>query len=339
MSDGLRVTLACGGAFLLALLTIELARRIAWKTEFLDRPRDYKKHSGATPYLGGAGVIAAFVVVATVAGDAFGQIATVMILAIGIWAMGTVDDRITLHPGLRFGIQVGAALVLWIDEVRWEPFGFMPIDLLITVIWVAGLTNAFNLLDNIDGASATAAACSAIGIGVVALDASAGEFAAVCFALAGACTAFLTFNFSKNRRIFLGDGGSMPIGFLVASLAMLAPYGVGGLGVLLAVPLAGIAIFDTSLVVLSRRRRGVGILTGGRDHSTHRLLVPFGTPLRVAGLLAAVQLVLCTVVLLSVGASDAVVWSVTAVYVAAGLFLLAYFEGPKLAPDYPEQTS
>ena len=335
MADGARAFLALGGAALVALLTVPLARRLAIATDFLDRPRDYKTHGGAIPYLGGLGVMVAFGIVAGLLGDAYADIGTVMALAFGLCLMGSIDDRWTLSPTLRFALQLGAAALLWADGIRWEPFDLVLLDLPLTLAWVVGLTNAFNLLDNIDGAAGVTGAVSAAGIGAIALHEGSGDLAAVAFALSGACASFLLFNLTDRFKVFLGDGGSMPLGFLVAALAMLLPTGLGNVALLAAVPLAGVAIFDTSLVVLSRRRRGVGILTGGRDHSTHRLLGPLGTPRRVAVVLALAQGALGALAFVMTDLSEGAVLLVSGGYVALGVYLLSVFEGPALAPDAP----
>ena len=335
MDEGLIEALAFVGAGALAFVTVPIARRVAIATDFLDRPRDYKEHGRAVPYLGGAGVMVAFAIVAAVAGAGLDGIAIVVALALGLCVMGSIDDRRTLHPGARFLLQAGAGVVLWADGIRWEPFGVPALDLAVTVIWVAGLTNAFNLLDNIDGASATTGAVSALGIGAIAVNEGAGELAAVAFALSGACAAFLFFNLTERWKLFLGDGGSMPLGFLVAALAMMLPMQAGSLEVLVAVPLAGVAIFDTSLVVVSRRRRGVGILTGGRDHSTHRLLGPLGSPAWVAVALALAQAALAALAFAMSGMTEAAVAIASCAYIALGLSLIAVFEGSLLSPRAP----
>ncbi len=334
MNEGLEAALAFAGAGALALVTVPLARRVAIATDFLDHPQSYKKHARSIPYLGGAGMMAAFTIVAVAAvaaGDAVPRFAPVLVLALGLCVMGTVDDRRTLPPGLRFLLQAGAGAVLWADGIGWEPFGVPALDLLVTIVWVAGLTNAFNLLDNIDGASGTTGAVSAAGIGVVALNGGFANLAAVAFALSGACLAFLAFNLTDRWKLFLGDGGSMPLGFLIAALAMMLPVGSGH-AVLTAVPLAGVAIFDTSLVVVSRRRRGVGILTGGRDHSTHRLLRPLGSAALVALALGLTQAALGALAVAMGGMSDTEVLVTSCAYVALGISLMVLFEGPALAP-------
>jgi len=339
LTDGPQALLAFAGAGAIALIAVPAARRVADATGFMDHPVSYKKHARSTPYLGGAAVIAAFMIAASLLGSAWSSFSTVMLLVLVLTAMGTIDDRRTLGPGLRFGLQLAAAAVLWAEGIRWELFGVAALDLPITLIWVAGLTNAFNLLDNIDGAAATTAAVSAAGIGAIALAEGSGDLATLAFALSGACAAFLVFNLACPSKIFLGDGGSLPLGFLIAALAMLLPTSLGNEALLAAVPLAGIAIFDTSLVVLSRTRRGISILVGGRDHSTHRLLHRLGSPRRVALALAGAQAALCGLAFGMQDLGSEAVAIVAIAYVLAGAAVLALFEAPALAPQPVEQSA
>ncbi len=144
--------------------------------------------------------------------------------------------------------------------------------------------NAFNLMDNLDGATGTVTAVAASGIGALAATGSAWALGAMALALAGACAGFLPYNLAKPARIFLGDGGSMPIGLIISALIMaMTPVGeLGEVMVPIAVVLVGLPALDTALVIVSRRRRGVSVFSGGRDHLTHRLLAKLGTPRRVA---------------------------------------------------------
>jgi UDP-GlcNAc:undecaprenyl-phosphate GlcNAc-1-phosphate transferase len=134
--------------------------------------------------------------------------------------------------------------------------------------------------------------------------------AVIVLAVAGACAGFLPYNLSSPSRIFLGDGGSMPVGFIVAGAVMAAPgHSELGFAALLALaPIVALPILDTTLVVISRRRGGRPILSGGRDHLTHRLRAVLGSPRLVALTLATAQAGLCiTGVLL---AQAAIAWVV-----------------------------
>lgn len=338
MPGELRALVAFAAAALLTVALVPLARRVALRTSFFDRPVAYKAHASPTPYLGGVAVIAAFIVAAAALGSVWSKFAVVAALALALMAMGTVDDRRNLGPGLRFAMQLGAGAALWAADIRWEIAGVAWLDLPITMIWVAGLANAFNLLDNIDGATGTTAAVSAAGIGTLALINDDAALAATAFALSGACAGFLVFNLAGPATIFLGDGGSLPIGFLIAALAMLVPSSLGELALLGAIPLAGIAIFDTTLVVLSRTRRGVNVLTGGRDHTTHRLLAVLGSARRVAAVLVLVQGALCGIALGMQDLSDEGAVAAAIAYVVLGTALLVAFERPSRVPTPAEQS-
>jgi UDP-GlcNAc:undecaprenyl-phosphate GlcNAc-1-phosphate transferase len=124
--------------------------------------------------------------------------------------------------------------------------------------------------------------------------------AGLAFALSAACLVFLPWNLAGPAKIFLGDGGSMPVGFLVAALAMATTRHSddGHAGVLVAALLAGLPILDMTLVSVSRMRRGVSLMTGGRDHLTHRILLALHSPRSVAAVLALAQGALCSIAVL-----------------------------------------
>src|SRR4051812_42117760 len=132
-------------------------------------------------------------------------------------ALGTLDDRFPVAPRWRVLAEIGAGCAVSAAGLGWSVFGSEALDLLLTVAWVVGLCNAFNLMDNLDGAAGTVAGISAAGVGTLALAHDDPALAAFAFALAGACAGFLPHNLARPARIFLGDGGSLPIGFLVAA--------------------------------------------------------------------------------------------------------------------------
>ncbi len=249
--------------------------------------------------------------------------------------IGTIDDRIALAPRYRVAVELAAAGLLFSAGVHWSPFGSGVLDFVLSAAWVVGIVNAFNLMDNIDGATATVTAVSSAAIAVIALLADQTAVGVVSLAVAGACLGFLPHNLAGPARIFLGDGGSMPLGFMVAALSMAALDGgsLGGAAVLGGGLVAGLPILDTTLVVVSRHRRGVPFATGGRDHLTHRLLARAGSVHRVVVLLAAGQSVL---VALAIASSQLGPWfAVPAVLLVglAGLRAIAVLESPAWWPN------
>jgi UDP-GlcNAc:undecaprenyl-phosphate/decaprenyl-phosphate GlcNAc-1-phosphate transferase len=288
------------GAVLLSLAAVwiltPLAVRVAHRTGMYDHPRGYKAHRAPTACLGGAAVMTGFFVAVLALGEDLSRFWPVLVGALGLMAVGTLDDRSGLAPRYRIGAEVAAAALLWHYGLGWTFLSSEFEELVLTSIWVVGFTNAFNLMDNMDGAASTVASVCAGGIAAQSLVVGNDQALAVmALALAGACIGFLRYNLRAGRpaRIFLGDGGSMPIGFVVAALAMSIPVDepIGWPVLLTAALLLGIPVLDTLLVVVSRTRRGVSVVTAGRDHLTHRLRMRLASPIAVAVALAVTQAV------------------------------------------------
>jgi UDP-GlcNAc:undecaprenyl-phosphate GlcNAc-1-phosphate transferase len=313
-----------------ALVLVPLAIRVALRTNFVDCPGGYKGHARPTPYLGGGAVILAIATALPFFGSAAGDLAPLLIWALVLAVVGTVDDKRNLNPLTRLVIEVVAAAALWNYGLGWTVFGNPAADLALTVVWVVGLVNAFNLMDNMDGAASTVAAVCAAGVGLFAAMNGEIGLSAVCLAVTGACLGFLRYNLSRPARIFLGDGGSMPIGFIVAGAVMVSPgTQTFGWSALLAVaPMVGLPILDTTLVVISRRRGHRPILAGGRDHLTHRLRAIVGSAHGVAASLCAVQTALCLSVIGLMQLNHLLAAVGAAMLVAAGGFVIYVLETP-----------
>jgi UDP-GlcNAc:undecaprenyl-phosphate GlcNAc-1-phosphate transferase len=329
LPDELRLILAFAVAAGLVQLTVPLAIRLAVATGFLDHPRGYKKHVRPTPYLGGLGVMAAALPVALAVGGG-PDVLVIVACAAGLCLVGIADDRAHLGPGVRVFAEFAAAFALWQADLGWLLWHGNFLDLTLTTVWVVGLVNAFNLMDNLDGATGSVGGVSAAGVGVLAATQGEVGIAAMSFALAGACAGFLRFNLARPSRVFLGDGGSMPVGFLLAAglTAIPSSESFGTAAVFAVVPLVGLAVFDTTLVVFSRVRRGVGIFTGGRDHLTHRLLNLVGTPQNVALALAGAQAALCVLGFLLFDSTIVTVFSAATAYVLLGAAAIGALEWP-----------
>jgi UDP-GlcNAc:undecaprenyl-phosphate GlcNAc-1-phosphate transferase len=306
-------------ATVVAAAATPVAMRAAVRLQFMDKPAGYKGHATPTPYLGGSAVVLAFVCAALLAAGHPERTGPVVAGAIVLWAVGTADDRVNLSPYLRLGIEALIAAALWASGLGWD-LGLGPaVDLVVTVLWIAGVVNAFNLFDNMDGAAGTMAGVVAAAVailGVVLGD----TWLAVCGgALCGACLGFLPYNLCSPPRIFLGDGGSMPIGFIVAALVMIGASDAVRYwqALAMALLLVGIPLLDTCLVVISRRRRGLSVLTGGRDHLTHRTRRRLTTVRSVAVSLGAAQALLAVLALAAYRGGSLVLVIVVAAYVLA----------------------
>jgi UDP-GlcNAc:undecaprenyl-phosphate/decaprenyl-phosphate GlcNAc-1-phosphate transferase len=311
-----------------ALVLVPLAIRLATRTGFLDLPAGYKGHMRATPYLGGLAVVGAAAVPIFAFGAETSRYAALLIWAVVLFVVGTVDDKRSLNPLVRLVIEAIAGVALWHYGLGWAVFGSTALNVAITVLWVVGLVNAFNLMDNMDGASSSVAAVSALGAAALALGGGDVALAVILLAVAGACGGFLRHNLGEPSRIFLGDGGSMPLGLVVAGAVMAAPLdgSLGWTALLAAAPIVGLPILDTTLVVISRRRAGRAVLSGGRDHLTHRLRAVLGSPRLVAVALASAQAALCVIAIVIAQTGAAGVIVLASVYIFAGLGVIYTLE-------------
>lgn len=325
-------------SFLVALLVTPLAIRIASRTGFLDQPRGYKSHAAPTPYLGGAVVLAGFLAGA-IAGAAIGEshLVSLFIGAAFLWIVGTADDRVSLGAGARVLAEVLAAVALWQGGLGWSLFGGEVADLLVTILWVVGLVNAFNLMDNLDGAAATVSAVCALGIAGLAAQNDVDSLSALALAVAGGCAGFLRYNLTRPARIFLGDGGSMLLGFLIAALSMATwrESALDGVDLLPIIMLAGLPVLDMTLVIVSRLRRGAPVGKGGRDHITHRLMSKLGSARLVALTLAVAQAALCLVAIELTGWGEGAVLVTSGVAFVLGLVTVAILELPTFTSTFP----
>lgn len=340
MSAELRLALALGlGAVVTAVLT-PLAIRVAGLTGFYDRPIGYKGHSRATPYLGGVAVVAGALTAALGigAGSRYGWI---VVLAVVLCAVGTIDDARTVGPGLRVLCELATGAVLWKVGLGWHVLGVDVLDLLLSSLWVVGVVNAFNLMDNMDGSAASVASVSAIGVCALALLADDATLGALALGVAASCLTFLTHNLRTPARIFLGDGGSMPVGLLVAASAMAlsAHDQPGWPGLVDGLLVVGVVALDTTLVMVSRIRRRIALTTGGRDHLTHRLSVRLGSPCRVAAALAAIQVTFGVLALLVSRAGTGEVALAASGYLVFVGVTVSILESPTWNPTHPRSAT
>lgn len=264
-----------------------LVLRFAIGRQILDRPELYKTQESPVPYLGGvaivgsfaAAVIAAAAVVRPVGG--VDELSLVLGLGLLLAVVGLLDDLRGLGPFVRLAVELGAALAVWRAGTAVTAFDSDVLNAVLTVGWIVGVTNAYNLLDNMDGLSAGIAAISAGFIFLLA--ALNGQFlvAALAIGLAGCAVGFLRHNFHP-ARIYMGDAGSLFIGFLVAVLGIKLRFdGPTHVTFLVPILVTGVALFDTALVTVTRLLHRRNPLAGGRDHVSHRLVF-VGIPVRGA---------------------------------------------------------
>jgi UDP-GlcNAc:undecaprenyl-phosphate/decaprenyl-phosphate GlcNAc-1-phosphate transferase len=330
--------MAITAAFLMAAgltaATVPLAMDLAGRTGFFDTPAGYKAHRRPTPYLGGVAVLTAAALPILLLDDDLGRYWPLLLGALGLSVVGTVDDRVNLSPFLRVGIEILAAWLLWTQGLGWSFLDSGVANFLLTAFWVTGIVNAFNLMDNLDGVASSVAAVSSACVGALALIGGDSALALIAAALCGSLVGFLRFNLARPARIFLGDGGSMAIGFLLAGGLMSAPMGeLSGWPALIAASVAvGLPVFDTSMVVLSRRRRGAPVFSGATDHTTHRLLGFLKTPRAVAAVMAAMQAALCGLAIEATRLGTGAAVALACLAVLIGMCMVVAIDGPRWSP-------
>lgn len=319
-------------AFLLPLIAVWLLTpatgKLAHRFGILDHPSEERYHASATPYLGGAVVALGLMLVGSFVVGASWQLVAIVTGAIGLMLIGLLDDRFGLRPWIKLLMETLAAVGLWASGVRGAVFDVAVLDLAVSVLWVLAITNALNLLDNMDGLAAGVTAIASTTYFVIA--AAQGDYlvGSLAIALAGASLGFLRHNFPP-ARIFLGDAGSLMLGFLLAALALKLDL-VGGAGItrlVIPIMILGVPIFDTLLVIIARTREGRPVFLGGTDHSSHRLteLGLSGTSVALATYTA--QLLLCGAALLLVNADPAVVVGALMLVLVIAAFILGRFLG------------
>jgi len=263
-------------ALILAAAGTPILRQIAPRFGFMDRPAARKIHSSSVPLMGGLAIYVAFLVTLIIFGNQLNltQLVSIFAGATLVSFMGLWDDRRSLPAWIKLLGQVVAAGALLISGVTISLFDWAILNWMVTLLWVVGITNAMNLLDNMDGLSAGIAAIAA-GF-ILLLAAGSGQYlvGGLAAALLGACIGFLFYNLNP-AQIFMGDSGSLFIGFMLAALGIKLrfPNNITAVTWMIPVLVLGLPIFDTSLVIISRLRKGQNPLTTpGKDHISHRLV-------------------------------------------------------------------
>lgn len=258
---------------LLALYGVPIARQAALKYGIVDAPDGRLKHQREpVPYFGGLAIYLAFLMSLAFTFEFRQDVLGIVLGGTIVVMLGLIDDFGVLTPWTKLIGQLLAVFVLIKSGIRIEIAAFPEwLDLALTVFWMVGLINAFNLLDIMDGLSAGVGAVSASCLLVVALLQGDQTIAVMLVALIGSLLGFLKYNWHP-ARIYMGDTGAMLIGLLLGAMAMIGKYPSDHpLSLLTPVFIVGIPIFDTLFVMYIRYRRGLPIFWGSPDHIAIRL--------------------------------------------------------------------
>lgn len=271
-------------AFTLVVAITPGFRSLARRIGSVDQPGEKKIHRQAIPLLGGVGLYIAVIVAILLFGQWF-----FIRQAVGILIGGTLmsftglwDDHRNLAPSTKLFIQLVASVVVIATGIQIELFNAEWQNIVVTVIWIVVVSNSFNLIDNMDGLSAGLAAIASLFF--LVLSALNGQYLVGMLSAAtlGGCLGFLFYNFNP-ATIFMGDAGSLFIGFIIAATGIKLRFPENTPLVTWMVPVIVLAVplFDTLFVTVSRTARGQSILVGGKDHVSHRLLSTTGSERRV----------------------------------------------------------
>lgn len=325
-------------SFVFTFATTPLVRRLAFKigAGAVDIPKDARRmHKKPTPRIGGIAIVFGFTVAtlcfATPSRQLFGTLAGAMIIAV----MGFIDDCKNLPAKLKFVVQIVAALVvIFVGDIKIDvftnpnllsdnPYWVLPqwLSVGITMIWIVFITNAVNFIDGLDGLAAGVSAIMSVSLVFISI--RVGEYPIALFgmALMGSCFGFLPFNFNP-AKIFMGDTGSNFLGFMLATLSIQGVFKSYAV-ISFAVPLLilGLPLFDASFAMIRRILRGQSPMVADRGHLHHRLVdMGFSQKQTVfilyavsgvlgitavllaeSGVLRALLLVICVLILLSIG--------------------------------------
>jgi UDP-GlcNAc:undecaprenyl-phosphate GlcNAc-1-phosphate transferase len=319
-------------AFVAALVLVPLCRYGARRFGFVAKPREDRWHTREIAMLGGVGIALSILVAMLV----FGKLGDLGVLCTAVGLMfltGLADDIWSLKPATKLVIEIGIASIFLYFGYHLNWVNGVTLDWMLTLIWIVGLTNAFNLLDNMDGLCAGIAVVAGVAFLVTALPVTEGTSAfyqvQYLAALIGALLGFLVYN-THPASVFMGDSGSLLIGMSLAGLTLTLGSTIGaGQNVLsvIAVPMLVllIPIFDTTLVTISRMLSGRPTSMGGRDHTSHRLVA--------IGLSERSAVTLLWLLAAAAGAigvafrSSAAWWSIVAVLFAVGMTMFAIYLG------------
>ncbi len=267
-----------------ALIGTPSARRLAFGVGMIAMPRSDRAHREPTAMLGGVaiylGATVAWLLVeiaANVVLRGWGRLHELASILAGATVMGAVglwDDRVRLGPVAKLLPQFLAVALLVVGGVRVHLPVPLPVNIALTAVWVLYVSNAVNFSDNMDGVAAGLSAVAAAFFTLIAAMNDQYLVSALAAAVMGACLGFLRYNLPIPRAtIFMGDAGALFLGFVLAALGIKLrfPNNVNFVTWMVPVLVLGVPLFDTTMVFISRFRRGVSPLQGGVDHLSHRL--------------------------------------------------------------------
>ena len=260
----------------LTFILVPLSIKIATQYQLIDIPNSapHKTHENKVSKAGGIAIFSAVLCITMLSGKlAIPEVLAIVLASSIIFIFGIWDDAKGLSAGWKLTGQFLAAMVLIWQGIQIRMFVVFPlVNIAVTFLWIMGVTNAFNLVDSMDSLAEGLAAIASVFFLFVTIDSSEFHLAFLSATILGSCIGMFYFNASPART-FLGDSGAQFLGFILATIAMAyTPRGFPQPSSwFVPILLLSVPIFDTTLVVVSRIRRGSPIYKAGQDHLYHRL--------------------------------------------------------------------
>ncbi|MGM0501242.1 MAG: MraY family glycosyltransferase [Bacillota bacterium] len=266
-------------SLIISLLSTPLVKRISLDLGVVDQPGERKIHQQSIPSLGGLAIYFSFIVTTIVLGIDYKFYALLMSSSL-IVLLGIIDDLYELSALVKLGGQLAAAVILILLGVRIELItnlgggvyylGWLSVP--VTLTWLVGVTNTVNLIDGLDGLAAGVAVIAAVTLGIIAYQQGQYQILAVIAALVGSTLGFLPYNLNP-AQIFMGDTGSMFLGFSLAAIAIISYLKViTVLTILISVLALGVPVFDTIFAIIRRKAAGCPLFKADRNHLHHQLM-------------------------------------------------------------------
>lgn len=261
-------------AFVISAVLCYAIKLIAPKFGLVVYPRSDRWHKRPTPILGGAGIYLSLVITYILLIRQDGEIFPLILIGSFVFLAGLIDDLKEISPPTKFLLQLLAGLLLIHSGFLMEFSQWYILNFLLSIFWLVGITNAFNLLDNMDGLSSGIALIVTIFLSIFFSIQNLTAHLLLCSAFGGAQLGFLIYNFNP-ASIFMGDAGSLFTGFFIAGLALTKSFHfTSNIFYVILVPafILLVPIFDTTFVTITRKLSGKPISVGGKDHTSHRLV-------------------------------------------------------------------
>ena len=332
-------------SFFLCLILVPLSIKFSRKTNLIDVPdsQPHKIHKRPVPISGGIALFATLILTALYLNKLLdSQLIKLLIASAIIFGFGLWDDYRPLRWRWKLAGQILASLLLYFFGTKVQimqsvglSLGFSSelntiLDFFITIFWMVFITNAYNLVDSMDGLMVGLASIALVFFVIAAIDAHQPGLALLCAALLGSCAVLNFFN-SSPAILFFGDSGAQTIGFLIAAIAILysPPDRVQHSTWFMPILLLGVPIFDTFLVSISRHRRQLRFYNSGTDHTYHRLVAAGLSSVQAVNLMLLASIGLEILAFFTISQTPLVANLIFLVTVLSGFLLIILFESKK----------